>query len=209
MRTSTAAASVILRRNLLIYGLGGLVVPFAGIKLVDLALERGREVAMFLTKDLHLDWRAGEAWFERGPDPVLATIGLMVFPLVILSNLVFQHYSSPLMTRAQALRAELAAAVDDATAWCLLAFVVGRWMLFAKSGYENMPQRSCGPPSTQQSSPSPIRSARPRPNGWGSISPRAASPTRSITRRRRPHAFSAPTTSTTRRGCATPLRRSR
>jgi K+-transporting ATPase ATPase B chain len=33
-----APAGVILRRNLLIYGLGGLVVPFAGIKLIDLLL---------------------------------------------------------------------------------------------------------------------------------------------------------------------------
>lgn len=33
-----AAASVILRRNLLVYGLGGLLVPFAGIKLIDLLL---------------------------------------------------------------------------------------------------------------------------------------------------------------------------
>ena len=31
-------ASVLLRNNLLIYGLGGLVVPFAGIKLIDLLL---------------------------------------------------------------------------------------------------------------------------------------------------------------------------
>ncbi|HYO09660.1 MAG TPA: potassium-transporting ATPase subunit KdpB [Tepidisphaeraceae bacterium] len=31
-------AAVLLRRNLLIYGLGGLVVPFIGIKLIDLAL---------------------------------------------------------------------------------------------------------------------------------------------------------------------------
>ncbi len=29
-------ASAILRRNLLIYGLGGLIVPFIGIKLIDL-----------------------------------------------------------------------------------------------------------------------------------------------------------------------------
>jgi K+-transporting ATPase ATPase B chain len=27
-----------LRRNLLVYGLGGLIVPFAGIKLIDLFL---------------------------------------------------------------------------------------------------------------------------------------------------------------------------
>jgi len=29
-------ASALLRRNLLIYGLGGLVVPFIGIKIIDL-----------------------------------------------------------------------------------------------------------------------------------------------------------------------------
>jgi potassium-transporting ATPase ATP-binding subunit len=33
-----AAAGVILRRNLLIYGVGGLIVPFAGIKLIDIIL---------------------------------------------------------------------------------------------------------------------------------------------------------------------------
>jgi K+-transporting ATPase ATPase B chain len=31
-------ATQLLRRNLLIYGLGGLVVPFIGIKLIDLIL---------------------------------------------------------------------------------------------------------------------------------------------------------------------------
>jgi K+-transporting ATPase ATPase B chain len=31
-------ASAILKRNLLIYGLGGLIVPFIGIKLIDLAV---------------------------------------------------------------------------------------------------------------------------------------------------------------------------
>jgi K+-transporting ATPase ATPase B chain len=29
-------ASVILRRNLLIYGLGGIIIPFVGIKLIDI-----------------------------------------------------------------------------------------------------------------------------------------------------------------------------
>jgi K+-transporting ATPase ATPase B chain len=28
----------LLRRNLLIYGLGGILIPFAGIKLIDVAL---------------------------------------------------------------------------------------------------------------------------------------------------------------------------
>lgn len=38
VRYRPAHASVILRRNLLIYGFGGLVVPFVGIKLIDVAL---------------------------------------------------------------------------------------------------------------------------------------------------------------------------
>ena len=32
----------LLRRNLLIYGVGGLIVPFIGIKLIDLLLSRAR-----------------------------------------------------------------------------------------------------------------------------------------------------------------------
>jgi len=31
-------AAVLLRRNLLIYGLGGVIVPFVGIKLIDLLI---------------------------------------------------------------------------------------------------------------------------------------------------------------------------
>jgi K+-transporting ATPase ATPase B chain len=37
-------AAILLRRNLLIYGLGGLIVPFIGIKLIDMML-----VAMHLS----------------------------------------------------------------------------------------------------------------------------------------------------------------
>ena len=33
-----ASAAAVLRRNLLVYGLGGLAVPFVGIKLIDLLL---------------------------------------------------------------------------------------------------------------------------------------------------------------------------
>ena len=32
------SAAAVLRRNLLIYGVGGLITPFIGIKLIDLAL---------------------------------------------------------------------------------------------------------------------------------------------------------------------------
>jgi len=38
VRYRPAPASAILRRNLLVYGLGGLIVPFVGIKLIDLVL---------------------------------------------------------------------------------------------------------------------------------------------------------------------------
>ncbi|MBA6099357.1 potassium-transporting ATPase subunit KdpB [Pseudomonas juntendi] len=38
VRVQAASAAHLLRRNLLIYGLGGIVVPFAGIKLIDLLL---------------------------------------------------------------------------------------------------------------------------------------------------------------------------
>jgi potassium-transporting ATPase ATP-binding subunit len=33
-----AGAATLLRRNLLIYGIGGIIVPFIGIKLIDLAI---------------------------------------------------------------------------------------------------------------------------------------------------------------------------
>ena len=38
VKTRAASAAVLLRRNLLVYGLGGLVVPFIGIKLIDMLL---------------------------------------------------------------------------------------------------------------------------------------------------------------------------
>ena len=38
VRYRPAAAAVVLRRNLVIYGVGGLLVPFAGIKLIDVVL---------------------------------------------------------------------------------------------------------------------------------------------------------------------------
>ncbi|MET0282136.1 MAG: potassium-transporting ATPase subunit KdpB [Steroidobacteraceae bacterium] len=38
VKTRAASAASLLRRNLLIYGLGGILVPFAGIKLIDLLL---------------------------------------------------------------------------------------------------------------------------------------------------------------------------
>ena len=38
IRQHWAALRALLRRNLLIYGLGGLIAPFIGIKLIDLVV---------------------------------------------------------------------------------------------------------------------------------------------------------------------------
>jgi K+-transporting ATPase ATPase B chain len=38
VRTRAASAAALLRRNMLIYGLGGIAVPFVGIKLIDMLL---------------------------------------------------------------------------------------------------------------------------------------------------------------------------
>jgi K+-transporting ATPase ATPase B chain len=38
VRFRPIGAAALLRRNLLIYGLGGIVAPFVGIKLIDMAL---------------------------------------------------------------------------------------------------------------------------------------------------------------------------
>jgi len=38
VRYRPAGAAAVLRRNLIIYGAGGLVVPFAGIKAIDMLL---------------------------------------------------------------------------------------------------------------------------------------------------------------------------
>jgi K+-transporting ATPase ATPase B chain len=38
VRYRPAAAGVILRRNLILYGIGGLVLPFIGIKAIDMLL---------------------------------------------------------------------------------------------------------------------------------------------------------------------------
>ncbi|MGF7234538.1 MAG: HAD-IC family P-type ATPase, partial [Frankia sp.] len=39
VRYTPSTASAMLRRNLYIYGLGGLIIPFAGIKLIDLVIQ--------------------------------------------------------------------------------------------------------------------------------------------------------------------------
>ncbi|MEX0427509.1 ABC transporter ATP-binding protein [Nocardioides sp. DS6] len=59
-------------------------------------------------------------------DLVLALVGLLVFPAVIATNLVYQRFSSPLMTRAQQLRAELSEVAHESFDGALVVKTLGR-----------------------------------------------------------------------------------
>jgi ATP-binding cassette, subfamily B, bacterial len=59
-------------------------------------------------------------------DLVLALVGLLVFPAVVAANLVYQRFSSPLMTRAQQLRAELSEVAHESFDGALVVKTLGR-----------------------------------------------------------------------------------
>lgn len=59
-------------------------------------------------------------------DLVMALVGLMVFPLVIVANVVFQRVQSPLMTRAQALRGEVSEVAHESFDGALVVKTLGR-----------------------------------------------------------------------------------
>jgi ATP-binding cassette, subfamily B, bacterial len=59
-------------------------------------------------------------------DLVLAFVGLLVFPLVILTNIVYQRLQSPLMTRAQALRGEVSEVAHESFDGALVVKTLGR-----------------------------------------------------------------------------------
>jgi ABC-type multidrug transport system fused ATPase/permease subunit len=59
-------------------------------------------------------------------DLVLAVVGLLVFPAVVAANLVYQRFSSPLMTRAQQLRAELSEVAHESFDGALVVKTLGR-----------------------------------------------------------------------------------
>lgn len=59
-------------------------------------------------------------------DVTMAAIGLLVFPLVIVANLVYQRLSSPLFTRIQALRAELSEVAHESFDGAMVVKTLGR-----------------------------------------------------------------------------------
>lgn len=59
-------------------------------------------------------------------DLVLAVVGLLVFPAVVGANLVYQRLSSPLMTRAQELRAVLSEVAHESFDGAVVVKTLGR-----------------------------------------------------------------------------------
>jgi ATP-binding cassette subfamily B protein len=59
-------------------------------------------------------------------DVRMAAVGLMVFPLVTIATLTYQHFSSPLFTRIQALRAELSEVAHESFDGAMVVKTLGR-----------------------------------------------------------------------------------
>jgi ABC-type multidrug transport system fused ATPase/permease subunit len=59
-------------------------------------------------------------------DLVLALVGLLVFPAVILANVAYQRHASPLMTRAQVLRGEVSEIAHESFDGALVVKTLGR-----------------------------------------------------------------------------------
>ncbi len=59
-------------------------------------------------------------------DVVMAIVGLLVFPAVVVANLFYQKLSSPLMTRAQGLRAEVSEIAHESFDGALVVKTLGR-----------------------------------------------------------------------------------
>nr|WP_203433862.1 ABC transporter ATP-binding protein [Jiangella asiatica] len=59
-------------------------------------------------------------------DPLLALVGALVFPAILLLNFVYQRRLSPLATRAQALRAELSGVAHESFDGALVVKAMGR-----------------------------------------------------------------------------------
>ncbi len=59
-------------------------------------------------------------------DLTMSLVGLMVFPLVTVATLVYQHFSSPLFTQIQALRAELSEIAHESFDGAMVVKTLGR-----------------------------------------------------------------------------------
>ena len=59
-------------------------------------------------------------------DVVLAIVGMLIFPMVVVANLVYQRLSSPLMTRAQELRAEVSEIAHESFDGAMVVKTLGR-----------------------------------------------------------------------------------
>ena len=59
-------------------------------------------------------------------DMVLAVVGLLVFPAVVLANIAYQRLASPLMTKAQQLRAELSEVAHESFDGAMVVKTLGR-----------------------------------------------------------------------------------
>ncbi len=59
-------------------------------------------------------------------DVVLAMVGLLVFPAVITANVLYQRFASPLMTRAQQLRAEVSEIAHESFDGAMVVKTLGR-----------------------------------------------------------------------------------
>jgi ATP-binding cassette, subfamily B, bacterial len=59
-------------------------------------------------------------------DVVLALVGMLVFPIVVVANLAYQRLASPLMTRAQGLRAEVSEIAHESFDGAMVVKTLGR-----------------------------------------------------------------------------------
>lgn len=59
-------------------------------------------------------------------DVVMAVVGLLVFPAVVVANLAYQRLASPLMTHAQALRAEVSEIAHESFDGAMVVKTLGR-----------------------------------------------------------------------------------